>query len=137
MKFLLDVNLSPKLAVELQDLFPGSTHVYRRGLGSRDDLIWAFARDHEFTLLSKDADFYRSSMLHGAPPKVVWLRAEPDRRSDPQALVGSLRRIAGIGPAYEVLRIIDDRNAPILVLESGQEADYPIADVLLDPGLSA
>ena len=74
MKFLVDVNLSPKLANHIQDLFPGSTHVYRRKLGTRDDLIWNYAGEHGFAVLSKDSDFYRMSIMKGTPPKVVWLQ---------------------------------------------------------------
>jgi len=36
--------------------------------------VWNYARDNEFTLVSKDADFSELSMLRGFPPKVIWLR---------------------------------------------------------------
>lgn len=29
---------------------------------------------HGFVLVSKEEDFHRLSVMHGAPPKVVWLR---------------------------------------------------------------
>jgi predicted nuclease of predicted toxin-antitoxin system len=74
LKLLFDVNLSPQLARDLQDLFPGSTHVYRCGLGPCDELIWNYAKDHDFAIVTKDTDFYRMSVLQGAPPKVIWLR---------------------------------------------------------------
>jgi predicted nuclease of predicted toxin-antitoxin system len=50
MKLLFDENLSPKLPGLLAAVFPGSAHV------------------------SKDSDFQQRSLLHGHPPKVVWLR---------------------------------------------------------------
>ena len=53
------------------------------------------------------------------------------------SLVGQFRRIAGIGPAYEVLRIVSETEARIMVVESGEEVDYPIADIFLDPDADA
>ena len=75
MKLLLDENLSHRVVSQIQSLFPGSTHVHEVGLQRSDDAtVWAFARDHGFTIVSKDADFHQLSFLHGPPPKVVWLR---------------------------------------------------------------
>ena len=47
------------------------------GLTSATDLeIWAYAREHDFTVVSKDDDFRSLSLVNGngAPPKVIWLR---------------------------------------------------------------
>jgi len=75
MKLLFDQNLSSALVSRLSDLFPESTHVKNVGLMQSDDgLIWTYAREHGFTILSKDSDFQQRSLLFGAPPKVVWLR---------------------------------------------------------------
>ncbi len=37
-------------------------------------MIWQFAVTQGFAIVSKDLDFYDRSMLHGSPPKVIWLR---------------------------------------------------------------
>ena len=58
-------------------------------------------------------------------------QAELDQ--DPKELVGTLHRIAGIGPAYEVLKILDERYALILLYETGEEEKYRIDDIRLDP----
>ncbi len=39
-----------------------------------DRAIWSHARDHGFVIVSKDEDFHRMSVLHGPPPKVIWIR---------------------------------------------------------------
>ncbi|MEI6233572.1 MAG: DUF5615 family PIN-like protein [Planctomycetota bacterium] len=45
MKLLFDQNLSPRLAVKLSDLFPGSAHVQALGLADvPDKSVWDFAR---------------------------------------------------------------------------------------------
>ena len=75
MKLLFDENLSPRLVLQLADVFPGSAHVHALGLGSAsDEAVWRYAREHGFTLVSKDADFYELSLLRGPPPKIVWIR---------------------------------------------------------------
>jgi predicted nuclease of predicted toxin-antitoxin system len=75
MKLLIDENLSPKLAQFLADIFPNSIHVREVGLQAADDpLVWAYAKDNHFILLSKDADMHQRSFVFGHPPKVIWVR---------------------------------------------------------------
>ena len=57
------------------DMFPDSTHVQNVGLDTEGDTkLWAYARDEDFLIVSKDADFRNRSGIHGYPPKVIWLR---------------------------------------------------------------
>lgn len=75
MKLLFDENLAGRLADELADLYPDSTHVMKLGLGGASDrTIWARAAAEEFVLVTKDEDFHRLSVLLGPPPKVIWIR---------------------------------------------------------------
>jgi predicted nuclease of predicted toxin-antitoxin system len=74
-KLLLDQNISPNLAHELQSQFPESTHVETVGLQSADDdQVWQYAQQFGFSILSKDEDFHQRALLYGPPPKVVWVR---------------------------------------------------------------
>jgi predicted nuclease of predicted toxin-antitoxin system len=73
-KLLFDENLSPRLAKDLEALFPGSQHVDHVGLhGCTDEAVWEHARLQGFTIVSKDNDFRQRSFLKGAPPKAIWL----------------------------------------------------------------
>ena len=75
MKLLLDQNISRKLVDGLEHLFPGSSHVYLLGLHRvSDEEIWNYARDNGFTIVTQDFDFNERSLIHGYPPKVIWLR---------------------------------------------------------------
>lgn len=88
MKLLFDENLSPRLAVLLADLFPGSTHVRNVGLRSADDLIvWTYAVDNEFTIVSKDSDMHDRSLFFGFPPKVIWIRLGNCSTGDVEQLI--------------------------------------------------
>jgi predicted nuclease of predicted toxin-antitoxin system len=74
-KLLLDENLSDRIVPQILDLFPDSTHVKLHGLTQTSDtLIWLFAKQHSYMIVSKDADFHQRSLVHGHPPKLVFLR---------------------------------------------------------------
>lgn len=75
MKLLFDENLSRHLVMRLASTFPDSAHVTVVGLQQATDReVWEYARDHDFVIVSKDADFNDLAFVHGPPPKVIWLR---------------------------------------------------------------
>jgi predicted nuclease of predicted toxin-antitoxin system len=74
-KLLFDENLSFRLIDALADIYPGSAHVHGCLLERADDSsIWQFAKDNQFTIVSKDSDFQERGVLLGQPPKFIWLR---------------------------------------------------------------
>ena len=90
MKLLFDHNLSHKLVDRLADLFPGSNHIRNAALHDADDhRIWEFARINGFAIVSKDEDFHQLSFLHGAPPKVIWIRLGNCTTTDTEATLRS------------------------------------------------
>lgn len=75
MKLLFDQNLSHKLVQRVDDLFPYSDHVRNLNMKSApDSMIWQFAKENDFVIVSKDSDFQQRSFLYGSPPKVIWLQ---------------------------------------------------------------
>lgn len=103
MKLLFDQNLSSALVLQLSELFPESTHVKIIGLmQSEDSLIWSYAREHGFTIVSKDWDFQQRSLVFGAPPKVVWLRV-------------------GNCPTSQIEKLIRDRSITLHAFEADAE----------------
>jgi hypothetical protein len=52
---------------------------------------------------------------------------------DPKALVGQFRRFGEYGPAYEIVRISNEREAFIHVIYSGEQLDFPIAEIMTHP----
>ena len=76
MKLLFDQNLSFKLCAAIADLFPESNHVGLLALSEAGDReVWDYAKAHNFTIVSQDADFAEMAAVLGSPPKVIWLRA--------------------------------------------------------------
>nr|VFJ57566.1 MAG: Predicted nuclease, contains PIN domain, potential toxin-antitoxin system component [Candidatus Kentron sp. FW] len=75
MKLLLDQNISRRIVLELQGIYPGSSQVALLGLASASDsAIWRFARENDFVIVTKDADFAEMSLIRGGPPRVIWMR---------------------------------------------------------------
>ena len=110
MKLLFDENLARDLVGRLVDVFPASQHVTSLGLDrASDQEVWDYASVHEFTIVSKDADFNQLSFLHGAPPRVVWLRI-------------------GNCTTDEIEQILRKRTADIVAFEADDEASVLVIE---------
>jgi predicted nuclease of predicted toxin-antitoxin system len=106
---LLDENLAARLVADLADVYPGCSHVGDRGLAGRPDhAIWQHARDQGFVIVTKDEDFQQLSVLHGAPPKVIWIRLGNCSTADISRLLRGRRN--------EIDRFIADSEATFLAL---------------------
>lgn len=87
MRFLLDENLSPRLAEPLRAAGHDVTHVHEVGLSGRDDeTVIARARSEKRVLISADTDFGAILARTGASaPSFVLMRRALDRRTGEQA----------------------------------------------------
>jgi len=75
MKLLFDQNISYKLIHLLSGFFPNSNHVKLLNLEKADDkVIWQYAKENNFVIVTQDSDFYERSLIFGFPPKVIWLK---------------------------------------------------------------
>lgn len=75
MRLLFDQNLSRRLVRLLAGEYPGSEHVQGVGLLEADDIeVWRYAMDAGLVIVSKDSDFRHLALVHGPPPKVIWVR---------------------------------------------------------------
>ena len=84
-------------------------NVYNLNLHEVDDpVLWAFARENDFIVVSKDADFSELSMIQGFPPKLLWLRIGNCRTRDIENLIRT---------NYEfIVQLVSDRDRGILSL---------------------
>ena len=73
-----------------------------------DPLVWDYAKDNDFMIVSKDADMHDLSLVFGDPPKVVWLRLGNCSTSQVENL---LRR------DFEVIKLFyEDKYVSLLAL---------------------
>ena len=90
MKLLFDHNLSPRLVNRLGDLYPDSNHLFNLNLDTvEDSVVWQYARDNNFVIVTKDSDFSELSLLRGFPPKVIWIRIGNCTTNDLESLIRS------------------------------------------------
>lgn len=109
-KLLLDENVSDRIVQRIADLFPDSAHIKSLGLEETDDsVVWDWAKQHGFTIVSKDTDFCQRAIVSGYPPKFIWLRVG----NCPTALIANLLR-----SRHEIIRqFLESETESLLVLE--------------------
>lgn len=97
------------MVTALADKFPDSCRVDRVGLGGADDnQVWEYAHQHGFAVASKDSDFYEKSLLHGYPPKVIWIKRGNCTNKQIEIILRNL--------AEEIETLLNDPEAALLVL---------------------
>ena len=75
MKFLVDAQLPPALALWLRQAGHEAEHVEEVGLRTADDsVIWALALRTGAVIMTKDEDFAARSVRDSSGPVIVWLR---------------------------------------------------------------
>ena len=77
MKLLLDENLSRRLVPFLVHDYPGTSQVSLLGMEQASDMdLWRYAKQENFVVVTRDADFQEIALVHGHPPSVIWLKTE-------------------------------------------------------------
>lgn len=109
MKLLFDQNLSPRLVDLLAHIHPGSAHVQSLQLDrASDEAVWHYARQHGFTIVTKDTDFHERSVIHGPSPKIVWIR----RGNCSTSMIEQILR----GHLADIQLLVNSRETSYLVL---------------------
>ena len=75
MKLLLDQNLSYRIIKPLVEVYADSTQVGLLTMGDATDKdIWEYAQQHDYAIVTLDADFHEYSLLLSGPPLIIWLK---------------------------------------------------------------
>ena len=77
MKLLLDANVSWRLVSILKEHFGECVHaddIHELEFPAKDTKIWQYAKDNEYTIITRDNDFNDLIAVKGFPPKIIWLR---------------------------------------------------------------
>ena len=82
--YLIDENLPAGLASLLGS---GCRHAVEIGRQVSDQTLWEYAKNNDLVILTKDADFFEKLVIHGSPPRVVWVRTGNLRRLELEDLL--------------------------------------------------
>ena len=76
MKLLLDANISWRLIPVLAKHFGECAHINKTAVPcpAPDTLIWDYARENGYVIVTQDSDFLHFLNAKGYPPKIVLLR---------------------------------------------------------------
>lgn len=82
MRFLVDAQLPPALALLLVERGHVAEHVTEVGPGDASDRdLWRYALAHRAVIVTKDEDFANMVAIGGDAPSVVWVRVGNTRRA--------------------------------------------------------
>jgi len=71
-KFLVDINLPPRLCLWLREHGHEANHLCDlNALTMADKRVWQFAATRQEIIVSKDVDFYERALVLGKPPQVL------------------------------------------------------------------
>jgi predicted nuclease of predicted toxin-antitoxin system len=70
-KYLVDVNLPYYFS-----LWNSNEYIHQKDINDEasDEEIWAYAKENQLTIISKDSDFSNKIMYRTPPPKVIHIR---------------------------------------------------------------
>ena len=114
MSLLFDQNISFKIIKKIEGIFPGSQQVKSLGLENKSDKeIWAFAKKHNYSIVTFDSDFYDLSIIWGSPPKIIWIRTNDQRTTSIEKLLKSHKKtIKGFIESSELACLEIIKTAP-------------------------
>lgn len=104
---LLDQNLPARLRFTLSlPVF----HANAFGASPSESQLWRLAREHDWVILIKDADFSARIILAGPPPRVVHLRRGNLRLADFHLrLASAWPQVEALLPAHKLVNVFKDR----------------------------
>ena len=111
MKLLFDQHMSFRIVRALQPLFPEARHLrFFNLVHCSDSEIWEFAKKNGYAIVTKDSDFHQSSLVFGAPPKVIWLKIGNTDRSAEESFLRDRAKL--------IEDFLAEKDAALLILSS-------------------
>ena len=106
-KYLIDVNLPRYFSLWSGTEFE---HVANIDDELKDSQIWVYAKKHNLTIVTKDADFSELSLLNDPPPRVIHIKfGNMKMREFHQNLSRIWTEICSVSDEYKLVQVYQDR----------------------------
>jgi predicted nuclease of predicted toxin-antitoxin system len=106
-KYLVDANLPYYFSLWQG---PDYLHVFDLSDTWLDSQIWAYAKEHDLTIITKDADFANRVMLDTAPAHVIQIKLGNMKMRDlHQTLSNVWAEVCALSERHRLLRVYPDR----------------------------
>jgi len=105
-KYLIDANLLYRFS-----LWATSTYLHVRDLNEEwtDTQIWEYAKNHQLTIITKDADFSDRMLLSNPPPRVIHLKLGNLRIRELHTILSKIwLDVCVLSEQYKLVRIFED-----------------------------
>jgi len=106
--FLLDENIPERLT--FHPSLPVGVARVALGSGASDNVLWEYAKEAEYVIVTKDTDFSDRILLDNPPPRVIHLRfGNMQRRAFHQLLAKVWGRIEILLREHKLICVYEDR----------------------------
>lgn len=106
-KYLIDVNLPRYFSLWSSEEYE---HVVNINDELKDSQIWLYAKEHNLTIVSKDADFSELALLNEPPPRVIHIKfGNMKMREFHQTLSKIWFDVCVLSETYKLVRVYQHR----------------------------
>lgn len=106
-KYLIDVNLPRYFSLWASEEYE---HVVNIDDAMKDSEIWAYAKQHNLVIITKDADFSDLILLNDPPPRVIHIRTgNMKMREFHQHLSQLWDQVCLLSETYKLVQVYNDR----------------------------
>ena len=106
-KYIIDANLPYYFSLWRDEAYE---HVIDIDPNMKDSEIWAYAREHNLTIVSKDADFSELVLLNNPPPRVIHIRlGNMKMKAFHKAVDKIWDNVLAMSHEYKLVRVYTDK----------------------------
>jgi len=106
-KYIIDANLPYYFSLWKDEAYE---HVIDIDPNMKDSDIWIYAKEHNLTIVSKDADFSDLVLLNNPPPRVIHVRlGNMKMKAFHNAIDGIWDEVLTMSEEYKLVRVYIDK----------------------------
>ena len=105
-RYIVDANLPYYFSLWREEAYQ---HVIDIDPHMKDSAIWSYAREHDLTIITKDADFSDRMLLHTPPPRVIHIKlGNMKMKAFHHAITHIWEDVLTLSETYKLVRVYAD-----------------------------